>query len=216
MSFWPRFILRILLIAFILPILAISSSDAVVGVPDPDNSECDPCLVISPLGTFCFSVTVRDVMGAPMPGTTVTIDLCNCPDVLLCFPLPSDGYVIVGGGCVVSAITDASGVAIFCIRGGGVCNGEDIEVSANGIPLKTLGSVASPDQNGDLEVSDPEDTAFFQAKFGSSDPTADLNCDGVVGLPDITQEFTPRIGESCDGPTPNLGSTWGKVKSFYR
>jgi hypothetical protein len=71
----------------------------------------------------------------------------------------------------------------FPLKAGGVCTGS-IVVSIFIPDNFVRTAVASPDQNGDLFV-DGDDLAIAQAKVGTSDRTADFNCDGVVTSADL-------------------------------
>src|SRR5262245_46872627 len=115
-------------------------------VPSSQFSDVDSCLVVCPSGDVLFHAVIRDQVGTPLPGSVVQLDLCGCPDVHLCPPLPGDPYTITGG-CLISAVTNASGVVDIPIRGGGV-SGCSWTVRADGFLMLTGITVRSPDQDG--------------------------------------------------------------------
>jgi hypothetical protein len=83
-------------------------------------------VTVSSNGATCFDVTVRDFANAPVAGATVAVNLGAC-SVTFC---PTQVHT----GNTVSATTDASGVAHFCICAtvSGSCNAQ---ISADGIVL---------------------------------------------------------------------------------
>ena len=104
--------------------LAAGASQA--AVPDPAHSTCPTTVTVSSNGATCFDVTVRDFANAPIAGSNVAVNLGACA-VTFC---PTQ----VHSGNTVSATTDASGVAHFCICAtlSGSCNAQ---ISADGISL---------------------------------------------------------------------------------
>jgi hypothetical protein len=60
------------------------------------------------------------------------------------------------------------------------------------------------------------DDVLFASKVGTTDPTADLNCDGVVNFTD-QQIFSPHLSHSCDGFVDAARrGTWRTLKAHYR
>lgn len=180
-------------------------------LPSPANSFVDPCVRVCPAGDMNFHIVVRDFANNPVAGSSVSISFCTCPGVVLCPPGPADPYLV--SGCSVMAATNAVGVLDLGIRAGGVCN-DSILVFADGILLAIRSSVVSPDQNGDLTVN-AVDNGILGGKLGSSDPTGDLNCSGVVEAGD-TGILLAHGGHSCQAVVPNSPRTWGSVKLIYR
>jgi hypothetical protein len=167
------------------------------GLPDPSQSHVDPCLVICPDGDFDFYVVIRDINGQVIPAAEVCIDLTNCPEVALCNPDGSEGYTIQNGRiCAIAA----DGSFTFRVRGGGTCPEPGVVVYANDVPLRFV-PVASPDQDGNFAVEDPQDTDILQDKFlnNPTDPTADFNCDGHIGTADVAI-FRDHLGHECNVP----------------
>ena len=67
-----------------------------------------------PVGVF--RVTVRDLANNPRAGVTVSVDLTNAPDVVLCDgPGPLGQTIVCGSGA--SVVTGADGVATFDLAG---------------------------------------------------------------------------------------------------
>ena len=183
---------------------------AEAAVPSAANSTVDPCLVLCPSGDAAFVVVVRDLVNNPVANSTVTIDFNNCPSVVFCPNIPQDPYVIVGR--VVRAITDASGRVQIPLRGGGVCT-SPVPIAADGVFLGSR-ATASYDQDGSLVVN-AVDVGIATTKLGTTDPTADFNCDGSVTNADLAI-LQLHAGHTCDVPTPARPSTWGRVKTIYR
>lgn len=103
-----------------------------------------------------FSVTVRDAGNTVLAGIVVTVNFANCTDSRVCNPQSFTGVSVAGcpgGPAVVSATTNALGVATFRITGGAVnsgnspsADGDCAELRAQGVLFGTL-TVASIDQN---------------------------------------------------------------------
>jgi len=150
----------------------------------------DPCLIACPAGDSVFRVILRTGGGSGRRGETVTIDFSNCPGFHLDPVSGDEPYAIDSTGRRISIITDATGTAAFPIRGGGRCGdgAATVITTCFGSPFPGFSfpnrAVASPDQNGDLVV-DSTDVALVRAKLGSSDASADFDCDGVVTSADV-------------------------------
>src|SRR4030095_7774745 len=71
---FDNLIIRATATAFLILVLA-RPTIAGMPVPSPTQSSVDPCLVICPSGDFTFHVTVRDQIGAPIPGSSVATRL---------------------------------------------------------------------------------------------------------------------------------------------
>lgn len=196
---------RALLLALVLSCTLATTAHAIT-VPSPANSTVDPCLIVCPRGDVAFHVTVRDQIGAVVVGSSVIIEFCPAPSVRLCFPVT---------GCLVQGITDVTGYVAFAIQAGGITPpGTQIRVIADGVVLATR-PVASPDQNGSLNV-DGADVSIAMNKLGTVDPTTDFDCDqGVVDKADLIL-LQSHFNHVCDVPTPDDSRTWGRVKTMYR
>jgi len=177
---------------------------AEAAVPSPANSSVAPCLIVCPQGDVPFVVVVRDFAANPVANSTVVIDFNSCPTVTLCPSRPSDPYTIVGSQVI--AVTNAQGRVEFPIRAGGVC-GTPSTIRADGVQLATR-PTASFDQDGNLLV-DPADLTIVGNKVGTSDPTADFDCDGTVTEADVSSLVFGHAGDRCVGqfvgiPDPSL------------
>ena len=62
---------------------------------------------------------------------------------------------------------------------------------------------------------DAADQAAIQALVGTTDPTADFDCDGQVTAADMTI-VGQHLGHVCPRVTPARPSSWGEVKLIYR
>jgi len=188
-----------------LALLALALAAPVsAAVPSAANSTVPLCLQMCPLGDLNYTVVVRDIANNPVGGSTVVLDFSSCPAVHLC-PPPNP---------TTTQVTNALGVATFAVRGGGGCTGL-VRVFADGILISPAAggvSVASPDQDGSLFVNGA-DQALLLTK-GSSDATADLNCDGTHDAAD-GNVITTHMGHFCDGVVPVAPSSWGQLKLHY-
>lgn len=190
-----------------LALLALTvAAQASSGVPSPANSSVPSCLQVCPYGDLTYTIVVRDLANNTIAGSSVVIDFTNCPAVHLCPPIT---------GRTIREFTNTQGVATFAIKGGGGC-ANAVLVYADGVLLtstSTSPSVASPDQNGDLFVNGLDQVALT-AK-AATDPTADLNCDGVHDAADDAV-IAAHIGHYCDGVIPVAPHSWGQLKVHYR
>jgi hypothetical protein len=182
--------------------------------PDPANSEIDQCLIACPAGNIVFFVLIRDFNRVPINNASVVIDFCDCPGVTLCPASTTDPYDRIGA-CQIRKFTGTDGKAVFAIRAGGVCSSLGVRIYSDGLLMATR-RVASPDQDGDLVV-EPADLDIASTKNGSADPTADLDCDGLVTDADLVL-LTEHAGHRCPpvDPTAATRRTWGGLKTIYR
>lgn len=163
----------------------VTGGTAEAKIPCVSCSEVDPRLIACPAGDSLFRVIVRDVSFNPLPGYSVSVEVCDCPGARIA-PAASDLSYELVDACTAVLLTDVWGVADFYLRGGGGCSGSiDVWAAEYGIRLALPMSMASPDQDGDLVV-DTQDLAMIESKLGTSDPTADLDGDGSVTNSDIT------------------------------
>ena len=191
--------------------LGLIGSLAEAGVPDPQMSTIDPCLVVCPSADAHFVMVVRDAFANPIANSTVVIDFSLCPAVDLCATEATDPYIVIGRRVI--RVTDAAGRVDFPIRAGGVCI-PGVTIQADGV---TMGSraVASFDQDGNLLV-DAVDSAIAGTKVGTNDPTADFDCDHTVTQTEVALILNDHEGHRCERPTPARPGSWGRLKSIYR
>ena len=192
--------------------VGVHTAPATAGVPDPHTSTTPTYFQMCPAGDLTQSVVVRDVTGSPLNNVVVEFDLCACPGLMLCSPLPGDPCTIVSG-CQVRTISNAFGLAFFPVRGGGGCTGP-VPVSADGVLLANLGLSVSPDQDGN-GVVDGTDATILSTKIGGPDLTGDLDGNGAVNATDATI-LAAHLGHTCDGVVPARGVSWGAIKVTYR
>jgi hypothetical protein len=174
-----------------------ASSSGAGHVPAPGLCEVDPCFVACPAGDSLDRVLLRRWDFTPDEFIEVRVSLCGCPDVHLAPPSGNDAYGL-DSACVLTMITDLEGIADFRPRAGGVCSGVPILVTGYSLPVAYRYSWASPDQDGDLVVS-PGDMAAIEQKIGTSDRTADFDCDGAVTAADLAIAES-HLGHSAFGP----------------
>ena len=146
--------------------------------PNSSNNYLDKCFVTCPAGDSVFTVVVHDAFNAPVPNSDVVIDFSPCGNVVLAEADPPGQYQLVPVDCVVRK-TNFLGRADFPLASGGTCALGPIKVYASGMLLGSRTHVASFDQDGDLRVTEA-DLAMIQAKIGTSDLTADFDCDSAV------------------------------------
>ena len=199
-----------------LALIAASSTVCAAGfsVPSPANSTVDPCLVVCPAGEIAFHVVVRDLNNLPLINSVVAIDFCGCPGVALCPASTTDPYLHLNA-CQIAMVTDIQGRVDIGIRAGGGCSSLGARVFADGVLLAQR-NVASPDQDGNLMVLLP-DLQLADSKRGSTDPTADFDCDGLVEDADV-DFVVPHGKHACPptDPTSVTRPTWGRLKTIYR
>ena len=189
-----------------------SASPAIADLPNPNRSTVDRLLVACPEGDFIFRIVVRDFVGNPRAGATVTLAFGSCPTFTLCVD-PSAPYFVDAPSRSVFMTSNSQGIADFPLRMGGTCPDSLVAVYADGI-LFGRRYLASPDQNGDLGVNDV-DRILLESKLGSSDPTADLNGDGSVTAADVGI-LQAHSGHICPVAVPVAPATWGRLKLLYR
>jgi len=198
---------------FYLVLLMLLPADAFAsGLPNVALSTEDPCLIVCPAGDFRFHVTIRDVANNPIPGSTVMLDFSQCPGFTPC-PNVGDTLTWNAASRVVSRQTNPYGLATFVIHGGGVGAAGTVRIVDLGLLLATR-ALASPDQDGDLAVTNG-DQSIVQTKVGSADPTADFDCSGGVTASDVSIAAAHQ-GHSCTSPTPTTRGSWGRMKTIYR
>ena len=211
----PRFGSSLILASLVI----VGAGPAAAAVPSPVNSTVPSCLTACPLGDISFDVIVRDLANNPVAGSVVVLDFSSCPGAFICTVpgSPPDPYTVNLAARTLTLATDAAGLAHFPLRMGGGCAANTVRVFADGVQLGVR-ALASPDQDGDGLTSNllTNDATLFFAKMGTSDPTADFDCDGDVDLDD-QNIFFQHASKSCFGfVDPARASTWGQLKSFYR
>ena len=169
-----------------------AASAARAGAPDPGSSSVDPwdgyghALVIPGSASDLDDVTivVRDASGTPLPNVDVSISLSGCE--MLCIDSPDDGLTGTTGGSGEVTLNPRVGGCAIC----------DVVVVADGVEIRSLSRVVSPDWDGVIAdgVVTACDSAYFAGALGSSDPCADYDGDGVVGVFDLP--FLAARGES--------------------
>lgn len=200
-------------------LLAAASAGAqVIGVPSPGNSTTPACMALCPMGDLSFTVVVRDLANDPLAGSTVVLDFSQCPGAFLCTSPHPDPYVIDPVARRLSANTNGAGSVTFPARVGGTGGPGSVRVFADGVFLRSY-ALASPDQDANgvvLSFLGSQDDPLFAARLGTTDPTADFDCDGDVDDAD-QQIFFSHHSHSCDGwVDPARQGSWGRLKTHYR
>jgi len=215
---------RSILLRVSLIVLAMSgpAGTTLAGCPDPNKSSMSPCLVVCPAGDTEFRVNARFFSNNPYAGPVV-LDFSACPGFHLSPANGTEAYIVDPRGPYVWMNSDLQGNAIFHIRGGGgsggivsvtTCNSTYPDsVSAYGVPLGTR-TLVSPDRNGDLVVG-PDDIALVVAAVGTTDASADFDCDGAVTAADVAVAQS-HLGHTGDRATAARTSSWGALKLLYR
>jgi len=189
------------------------------GVPSPANSTVPACMALCPLGDMPFAVVVRDLANNPIAGSNVVLDFSTCPGAHLCPEgfSPPFPYTVDLVTRTLRMTSGVDGSVTFPAHVGGVGAAGSVRVFADGVLLKSY-ALASPDQNGNgvaVNIVDVDET-LFNAKLGSSDPTADMDCDGDVDEFDQAI-FGRHLSHSCLGfVDPARKSSWGSLKLHYR
>ena len=196
--------MRIRPIFLAILLVALTAIAAHAGVPDPRNCTADTCLMISPAGLFTYKVVMRDESAAPVADLPVVLDFGTAGGVNLCDSSDPDHNRRV----VVT--TDATGSAVFNVRGGGQTTGY-VVVSAIG-QVVVIAHVRSTDLNGDLAVNSADATLF--SGIPSNSNVGDYNCDGLSNSADLAI-LNAQLGQDCN-TVPVLDFTWGAIKGYYR
>ncbi len=187
------------------------------GVPSSANSSLPACMALCPFGDAPFSVVVRDIANNPVAGSSVVLDFSSCPGAYLCTIGGEPDAIVDLPSRTVRGITNVSGNATLHAHVGGTGPAGSVRVFADGVLLQSY-ALASPDQDGDgfvVSIIGPDD-AIFAAKLGTTNPTADFDCSGLVDFMD-EQFFYAHHSQSCNSYVdPVRRSTWGAVKLHYR
>lgn len=195
-------------------VLVLGAATAFADVPSAEWSVVDPCLVFCPAGDDTFHVLVRKILGRPYAQPIVVIDYNDCSNLRVCPPLGDEPYIHQEQNHVIRMTGDNQGNTHLPVRAGGGCAANTIRIYADGVQLATR-AFASPDQSGD-GVVDGRDLTLLQLRIGSPDPSADLDCDGVV-TPADASILLAHSGHSCGGgATSSPAPSWGRVKQIYR
>ena len=160
---------------------------ATANTPNPSICYFDKCLVTCPANDSVYTVVVHDPLNVPVPNSDVVIDFEFCGNVVLAESDPPGQYQL-GPGYVLRT-TNSLGRADFPLASGGTCAPGPIKVYASGMLLGSRYYVASFDQDGDLAVTEA-DLGMVQAKIGTSDLTADFDCDSAVTSNDYNIAIT--------------------------
>jgi hypothetical protein len=148
-----------------------------------------------PMGTF--TVTVKNDACVPIPNAIVECIILGIADsrVRLC---PS---------AVLTRTTDANGVAVFNIPGGGCYKGTNaLSIRANGIEIREFRAVVSPDYaeidnvgqpgKSDLRVGIVDLVAFARAFALGASSCHDYDNNGSTGITDFAM-FGQVYGRFC-------------------
>ena len=197
------------------------ASPSRAGCPSVGNSLVPPVIAACPSGDIAYTVTILDATNSPRYGIQVALDFSACPGVHFCPSSPATQYVYLTPTSV-AVTTDVTGRATFWLEAGGTCTaGVQVTFICYGVPfLLTNGidhlpvSFAGLDQDGDLDVT-AADATILAAK-GPSDPTADLNADGVHDAADAALLAAHETHMCPAIVTPTIRGSWGRLKIFYR
>lgn len=198
--------------ALLGPTLSLMFTVTALPVPSPSNSTIPECVVACPRGDFTAVVVVRDIIGTPVPGSSVTLDMSQCGGFPLCATCPDD-YVVDSVNQGVRKVTDGNGVVAFSLCGGPACSAGLLRVFADGVWLGTS-LLATTDPDGDRLVT-AADLGLVAAAVGGTDRTRDLNCDGAITAADVAV-VDAHLGHGCPGTTEARSWSWTRTKLLYR
>ena len=192
---------------------------AMAGVPSPGNSSSPACISLvgaaagapdSVVGKFC--VTVRDLANNPLNGSSVTVDLSNDQDAIMCDNQLNANYIVNCAAKTVRAFTNASGDVCFTILGGSDGGGNATNllnagrIYADGVLLTSpTVSIYDLDDVGGVGANDL--SAWF-GDFGSGFAygRSDYDCSGDIGANDLSLWFgvfgAGTSSDSCTGNCP--------------
>ncbi len=145
----------------------------------PDNDGSDPSIF------GAFTVTIKNNQCIPIEHAAVEILIGGGEKTRLC------------GDAVNVQYTDAAGVAVFNIPGGGCFKGRDaMVIRANGVIVRSFESVVSPDYAGwdnagipnrwSLSVTVADFAAFAQAFRNGGSSCHDYDNNGTTGAADVS------------------------------
>lgn len=204
--------LTLLAITSAMLTLSVRAASAASGVPSAFNSSVDLCLVFCPVSDIPFQAVVRDLANNPVEGAVVKLDFSACPSFAHCLGVPSP-ITVSDANRTLSMVADATGTVVFYMPMGGICPGSAVRIYADNVLLATR-SLASPDRDGN-GFPDLNDEAAIQALVGSSDPTADFDCNGIVDDADVAFSRQHRF-HACPLVVPTVPRSWGALKLIYR
>jgi hypothetical protein len=136
------------------------------------------------------SVTVRDLANNPLVGSLVAFDFSACTDLRIAADQHDPRLVTHCEYPMVTALTDAAGVASFTVIGSGIAGppspANALRIYADGVLLGFV-SVAVLDRDGAGGLSGT-DLAQWGADFvsGTNPPRADLDGNGTVSGTDLS------------------------------
>jgi hypothetical protein len=134
------------------------------------------------------TITVRDVLGTPLPGVPVQLVLDACSQ--LCIDSPDDG---------LTGTTNASGQVVLNPRAGG-CEACPVLLRAGSVTLRTYPSVSGPDWDGqwaDGKV-DTLDAVYFASVLMTTDDCADYDGDGWVTAADYSRFASSYLAQDAN------------------
>ena len=170
----------ILVFAF-LAIATAASAD----VPDPTQSSAEPILVGNSNGVLIgngYRVAVRNVVGNPIPGSSVALIFAGAARPYSAQVAPATS------NCAVPSInksTDAAGNVTFQPRFGGFANAPAVQVRADGILIRTV-PARSTDLNADGATA-IGDLGIFRINFifSPGNLETDYNESGATEIGDL-------------------------------
>jgi hypothetical protein len=187
---------RLLLAAALLSLAA--AAEAQISPPSPANSTVPPCIRLvgsngtTPSQAFGqFTVVFRDLANNPLPNALIVIDLSGIPEVFLAADQLDPAVVVSCPDKRVTKLTDAHGVAEFCIIGASsdalppvvLLNGGKIFAEGMLIGSPTINAF---DLDGRLGLG-AGDLALFLSDFASGNPyrRSDFDCGSGIGANDL-------------------------------
>jgi len=175
-------------------LLALCSSLAMATVPDPTYCSVAPLfgtvnqgVIIAPgnLAGTTLTITVKNSSNVAIPNATVAVTFMNQPNQ----------HIGICTSAVHTATTQSNGTCTIALRGGG-CLMNTVGaciVTANGVEIKNIKFVKSPDNGAHLLCSpdghvDTVDLQFFASEFKLQAPANchDYNNDGTCDTVDLT------------------------------
>jgi len=151
------------------------------GVPNLANCTIDLVLVACPASDLPFRATLRDINYNPVPGGSLILDFSQCTPLSVCGGfLPTIDWLLA----------DGLGEAVITIEERSSCAGQVfIRTDAGILGTRTFASL-DQDSDGDVDMAD---ASILMTKWGTGDPTGDLDGDGgVSGSCEVTGVFDDR------------------------
>ena len=165
---------------------SVAPAPAGAKIPNPALSQVDPVLIGDAGGAHSFRVVLRDIADLPIVGAAAMLDFSRTS--VRIYSIQEPGVTFDCASRTLARMTLGDGSATFHLRFGGHANGNDVQISGNGVVISNI-----PARSTDMDELDGctglGDFGMFAERFLSPlpHPEADFdNSGGPVGLGDFS------------------------------